>query len=60
MLLLLQPGVLDKLSNCTVVGAQPEVGLTVKSATTSGLTHIVMVSEVIPHPFKPDVKSDME
>ena len=49
----MQPGKLDKLSRVTVVGAQPVVGLSVKSAITSGLTQMVCVSDVIPQVFEP-------
>jgi hypothetical protein len=59
-LVLEQPGTLDKLSKVTVVGAQPEAALTVKSAITSGLTQMVLVSEVIPQLFEPAVKSVIE
>ena len=59
-LVLEQPGRLDKLSKVTVVGTQPVVALAVKSAITSGLTQMVLVSEVIPQLFAPDVKIVIE
>lgn len=54
-LVLAQPGKLDKLSKVIVVGAQPDVGLSVKSAITSGLTHMVFVWDDIPQLFDPEV-----
>ena len=50
-LVLEQPGRLDKLSKVTVVGTQPVVALAVKSAITSGLTQMVVVSTSMPHPL---------
>ena len=55
MLLLVQPGKLDKLSKVTIVGEQPVVGLIVKFAITSGLTQMVLVWDVIPQLFEPEV-----
>ena len=59
-LVLEQPGVLDKLSSCIVVETHPVAVLAVKSAITSGLTQMVLVSEVIPQLFEPDVKIVIE
>ena len=52
---MVQPGKLDKLSKVTIIGAQPVVGLIVKFAITSGLTQMVLVCEVIPQLFEPEV-----
>lgn len=51
---------LDKLSSCTVVETHPVAVLVVKSAMTSGFTHMVLVSDEIPQLFEPDVKIVIE